>query len=204
MGYMSKIKSYYEANNIKDFPDYYIQGWENETAQKLRFKELIGPRNLDGKKILDVGCGTGNLLEYIRTLYKNFDYTGVDILEHMIDRARKKKLEGRFLCIDLFKNNPFPKQSFDVIFSSGIFNLNLGNNKKFLLDAVKVFEQLSRNTISFNLLWDRSPDPEDTYYYFSPEEVRQWLTDIYGQSCDISIMKGYLSNDFTVSLIKKA
>lgn len=105
-----------------------------------------------------MGCGTGNLLEYINERFTGFDYTGVDILPHMIDIALSKKLNGKFICMDLFKNNPFQSNSFDAIFSSGIFNLNLGNNKEFLIDALDVFQELSGGVISFNLLWDKSPD----------------------------------------------
>lgn len=203
MSHMSKIKKYYEDNYVVGYPDYYIQGWENKTAQEARFKELVGSQNLNNKRILDVGCGTGNLLEYISARFTGFDYTGVDILPHMIEIARKKGLMGSFLCIDLFKNNPFSSNSFDVIFSSGIFNLNLGNNKEFLLDALEVFQKLSSDEISFNLLWDKSPNREDKYYYFSPEEVEKWLSDKYGDSWNINTAKGYLNNDFTVYLKKR-
>lgn len=204
MSHKGKIKEYYEDNYKVGYPDYYIQGWENKTAQEMRFKELIGESNLNNKRILDVGCGTGNLLEYINPIYTGFDYTGVDILPHMIDIAVEKKLNGKFLCIDLFKNNPFDSNSFDAIFSSGIFNLNLGNNKEFLMDALEVFQKLSCETIAFNLLWDKSPDREDKYYYFAPEEVGQWLSEEHGERWHVNILKGYLKNDFTVSLKKKS
>lgn len=202
MSRFEEIKKYYELNNIKGYPDYYIQGWENKIAQELRFIELIGQLDLNNKRILDVGCGTGNLLEYISTRFTGYQYTGVDILPHMIDRAKGKGLEGQFLLIDLFKNNPFKPGSFDIIFSSGIFNLNLGNNKEFLEDALKIFMELSCRTISFNLLWDKSPDREDRYFYFSPEEVSDWLVRKYREEWETSILKGYLKNDFTVHLNK--
>ncbi len=203
MSHMNNIKKYYENNYKEGYPDYYIQGWENKTAQEMRFKELVGHINLNNKRILDVGCGTGNLLEYINQKYTGFDYTGVDILPHMIKIAEGKKLKGRFICMDLFKNNPFPNKSFDAIFSSGIFNLNLGNNKEFLMDALEVFQDLSCGVISFNLLWDKSPDREDKYFYFDPDEVEQLLTEKYGMSWTVIIAKGYLNNDFTVQLKKK-
>lgn len=202
MSHMNNIKKYYEDNYKEGYPDYYIQGWENKIAQEMRFKELVGQIDLNKKKILDVGCGTGNLLEYINQRYTGFDYTGVDILPHMINIAVGKKLKGKFICMDLFKSNPFPSNSFDAIFSSGIFNLNLGNNKEFLLDALDVFQELSCGVISFNLLWDKSPDREDKYFYFDPDGVEQVLTEKYDH-WTVTISKGYLNNDFTVLLKKK-
>ncbi len=202
MSHMNNIKKYYEDNYKEGYPDYYIQGWENRTAQEMRFKELINSIDLNGKRILDVGCGTGNLLEYINERFTGFEYTGVDILPHMINIAVAKKLTGKFICMDLFKNNPFKSNSFDAIFSSGIFNLNLGNNKEFLFDALDVFQQLSNGTIAFNLLWDKSPDREDKYFYFDPDKLEQLLTERYNHWA-VTISKGYLNNDFTVLLKKK-
>ncbi|WP_027628585.1 class I SAM-dependent methyltransferase [Ruminiclostridium cellobioparum] len=200
MSHMEKIKKYYEENNIEGYPDYYILGWESEAAQELRFKQLVGNIDLNGKTILDVGCGTGNLLEYISRQFKDFNYTGIDVLPHMIQRAGEKKLNGRFVCMDLFKSNPYGNKTFDVIFSSGIFNLNLGNNQEFLMDAVDIFQSLAREAISFNLLWDKSTDKDVKYFYFSPEEVQDILSSKYSDIWQVSIVKGYLHNDFTVHL----
>ncbi len=203
MSHMEKIKQYYDLNNVAGSPDYYILGWESEEAQKLRFDQLIGNMDLNNRTILDVGCGTGNLLEYISIKFTNFRYTGIDVLPHMIERAEQKKLNGKFVCMDLFKNNPYSNKSFDVIFSSGIFNLNLGNNEEFLLDAVEIFQSLARETVSFNLLWDKSQDKDSKYFYFSPEEVFNKLISKYHEIWNITIQKGYLHNDFTVYLNKK-
>lgn len=50
-------------------------------------------------KILDIGCGTGELIEY---LPKGFDYTGFDLSNDYIEYAKKKygKL-GSFQCMDV-------------------------------------------------------------------------------------------------------
>ncbi len=200
MSHMEKIKKYYEENNVEGYPDYYILGWESEAAQELRFKQLVGDIDLNGKTILDVGCGTGNLLEYISRQFKTFNYTGSDVLPHMIQRAGEKKLDGKFICMDLFKSNPYGNKTFDVVFSSGIFNLNLENNQEFLMDAVDIFQNLAREAVSFNLLWDKSKDKDPKYFYFSPEEVQENLSSKYRDTWRVSIIKGYLHNDFTVHL----
>lgn len=203
MKHMEKIREYYEANNVEGYPDYYILGWESEEAQKIRFMQLVSNIDLNGKIILDVGCGTGNLLEYIERRFTGYNYTGIDVLPHMIKRASEKKLNGNFLCIDIFKDNPYSDKSFDVLFSSGIFNLNLGNNQEFLKDAVNLFLKLTRETVAFNLLWDKSDNKESKYFYFSPEEVFRDLNNLYQNSWSISIQKGYLNNDFTVHMNRK-
>lgn len=192
------IKTYYESNMGKGLPEYGILGWESAEAQRLRFEALVSSVNLQGKRLLDVGCGTGNLYEYIREKGINIEYTGVDLLQSMIDIAKSKKLDAEFQCVDIFKNNPFEENSFDIVYSSGIFNLNLGNNKEFLTKAILLFVSLAKETVAFNLLDIASPDREDPYFYFDPDEVPKIIEKATDKIAKINIVKQYLQNDFTV------
>lgn len=192
------IKSYYEENMAKGLPEYGILGWESEEAQHLRFDAMLSKVDLNGKKLLDVGCGTGNLLEYIRSKGIEVKYTGVDILGQMIDIARHKELGADFIKVDIFKENIFEDLSFDVIYTSGIFNLNLGNNREFLKSALGLFFRLARETVVFNLLHTASPDREDKYFYFHPDEVRELLAGFSYRIAKAEFVEAYLKNDFTV------
>jgi len=197
------IKTYYESNMGKGLPEYGILGWESEEAQRLRFSVLLSSVNIEGKRLLDVGCGTGNLYEYITEKGINFDYVGVDILQSMVDMANAKNLDAEFRCIDIFKHNPFEENSFDVVYSSGIFNLDLGNNREFLAEAVRLFVSLARETVAFNLLDIASPGKEKPYFYFDPDEVPEIIEKATDRIDKINIIKQYLQNDFTVICRKK-
>ena len=199
MGKLEIIKTYYEDNLSKGLPEYGILGWESEEAQRLRFDMLLESVGLEGRKLLDVGCGTGNLLEYIISKGIHVDYTGVDILDIMIEQARSKQLAAaKFYHVDLFKNNLFENGSFDVIYASGIFNLNLGNNRTFLIQALELFLRLSGEAVVFNLLHVDSPDREDKYHYFSPGEVGEILNSFSSKIKKVELIESYLKNDFTV------
>ncbi len=195
---LEMIKTYYESNMAKNLPEYGILGWESEEAQRLRFDVLLDKVDLEGKKLLDVGCGTGNLLERINSKGLSVAYTGVDILEQMIEKANEKQLDAIFVHTDIFKESIFDLNSFDVVYTSGIFNLNLGNNKEFLKDALELFLGLSRETVVFNLLHVESPDREDKYFYFHPEEVSKILTEFSTVIERAEFIETYLKNDFTV------
>lgn len=193
------IRSYYQNNMKNASHDYQVLGWESEEAQNARFDMLVSNIDLQGKSLLDVGCGLGNLLEYVNHQGVAIEYTGVDVLPEMIERARKKGLNGNFQCVDVFKENPFADKSFDVIYASGIFNLNLGNNREFLINALVLFLQLSREYICFNLLHHNSPAKEDTYYYFCPNEVVKIIEEaLPDRELEVKIVEQYLQNDFTV------
>ncbi len=196
------IKAYYDINISKDLPEYGILGWESEEAQHLRFDMLLSSVDLGGRRLLDVGCGTGNLLEYINSRGIEVNYTGVDILEKMIAIAKSKKLDCNFLCMDIFKNNSFTSNSFDVVYTSGIFNLNLGNNRQFLKNALELFLDLSVSYVVFNLLHVDSPDREDKYFYFHPDEVREILDAFSDKLKKVEFVEAYLKNDFTVVVQK--
>jgi len=198
MGKIEKIKNYYQKNNKVDFPDYYILGWESDAAQQLRFQALVNSLDLKGKRILDIGCGTGNFLQYLVQRFTDFSYTGVDILEHMIANAKRKELKGTFLCVDIFKANPFSNNEFDAIFASGTFNINLGNNKKFIIDALKLFNYIASETIAFNLLNKNSPNKEDNYFYSSPDEICELINLNFPNYFKLKVVEGYLQNDFTI------
>jgi SAM-dependent methyltransferase len=196
------IRTYYESNMGKGLPDYCILGWESEEAQNMRFEILANCLELGNKKLLDVGCGTGNLLSYLANRGIKVDYTGVDILQCMIDLASNKNLEGDFYCVDIFKEAFFKNNSFDVVYASGIFNLNLENNKDFLLHALNLFLDLSKEAVVFNLLHHNSPDKEDQYYYFNPEELNAMLDKLGEKVKKVNLVENYLQNDFTVICYK--
>jgi 2-polyprenyl-3-methyl-5-hydroxy-6-metoxy-1,4-benzoquinol methylase len=47
-------------------------GWRKKNEQLLRFKMLIGLNKLNDCSVLDIGCGTGDLLEYFSLIPANF------------------------------------------------------------------------------------------------------------------------------------
>lgn len=91
-----------------------------------------------GFKVLDVGCGFGNLLEF---LPKNISYVGIDISQNYINYVKKRyNSKGRFICADVTKLG-LNREKFDVIFINSLFH-HLPNNDvekllKSLLDLIK-------------------------------------------------------------------
>ena len=79
----------------------------------------------------------------------------------------------------------------------------MGNNKDFLHDAVKLYLELADKMVVFNLLHYNSPDIDETYYYFSPDEIIRMIEEMDNKSIkSIKIVEHYLKNDFTIILEK--
>lgn len=201
------IKSYYEPRFHGYSPDgkgdHEIVGWESREAQDMRFEVLYKNVPLKGKKILDVGCGVGSLLSFLNERDPELsaggmEYTGIDILESMILEARKRNPKGNFLVGDVFSAVLFKKGSYDIVFSSGLFNLNQGNNYEFFRGAFRSLCELANDAVVLNLLHTRSPDKEDRYFYYHPDEVREIVSGLCDEEKKISVIEEYLPNDFTL------
>jgi len=198
-----KIRTHYEHRISPHRESYDILDWSDAASQQARFEVLAKHVELRGKRLLDVGCGLGDLLTFLRSREMDVDYTGVDLLEKMTTEAGRRNPGGRFICADVFDpaaDQPFEPESFDVVFCSGAFNLNLGNNIQFIPLAARRMLGLSGCCVVFNLLHKRQAAEEERYFHWDPAEVLKLLQPL---DCDCQIIDDYLPNDFTV-LCRKA
>lgn len=198
MSIVDKIESYYCDKIQQHFPDYKIHGWESEEAQLSRFKVLYDSVRLSGKSLLDVGCGAGSLVRYLSDHRVKVSYVGVDVLKPMVMLAKQRYPQALFLHQNIFSDNPFPNNAFDVVFASGIFNLDLGNNEAFLQQAVALFGNLATQTILFNCLSVHSNDKEEGYSYIDPKSIPFILKKSGIRMKNYRLIDNYLQNDFTV------
>ncbi len=198
----TEIFNHYKDNFNKNLPNDRLLDWESREAQFARFKilkDVMVLNGLSGQSLLDVGCGTADLYDYLTDSGITVNYTGVDILPEMTEAARKQHPDLNLVCADIFKDNVFHNK-FDIVYSSGIFNIDLGNNYEFLPQAILRFVSLSDKYVVFNLLADTSLDKESGYFYFNKSKVEEIL-----QNLGISnrqIITGYLHNDMSVVITK--
>ncbi len=200
---MSKAKNisrHYEHRIDDGRANFDVLDWASAESQRTRFGVLADNIDLTGKSILDVGCGLGDLLTFIERRGIDVKYTGVDILEKMVIAARDQHGEATFLRADVFGADPFAGEKFDLVFCSGTFNLNLGNNRSFLPVAIAALLEYSCQYVVFNLLKTNTPHQDRTYFYHNPDDVRKMLAPL---PCDTQIIEGYLPNDFTVICRRK-
>lgn len=199
------IRDHYEHRISPDRENYDVLDWANAASQQARFQVLVDnvPLAADTRKsLLDVGCGLGDLLGFLKAAKIAVDYTGVDLLAKMVHAARRQHPDGRFIVADIFadditeeKRPPDLREQYDVVFCSGAFNLDLGNNVSFLAKAVVRMLVLAREHLVFNLLHKRMAGQEHRYFCYDPEEVLGILAPL---DCRVRLVDDYLPNDFTV------
>ena len=106
-----------------------IYSWKDYKKDADKIKRLISKyKKSDGIELLDVACGTGHHLKYLK---KNFSCTGIDINEEMLNVAKKNVKGTIFKKADMSTFNLNKK--FDVIlclFSSIGYAKNYSNLRR--------------------------------------------------------------------------
>lgn len=158
--------------------------WPNEEDALLRHKimtEVIREKgDLEKKTLLDFGCGTGHLYEYIQNKSNlNVEYTGLDFSKKFTDICNMKFPEVRFMCGDVLDKN-FELNSFDYVVMNGVFTEKRKMTHEEMFDYFKkvidvVFTKtnvgLAFNVMSKNVDWER-----DDLFHLSIDDLTGWLT----------------------------
>jgi SAM-dependent methyltransferase len=189
------IHDHYEPRIVPGRASHEVHDWADAASQEARYRVLADNVPLDGKSLLDVGCGLGDLFGFLRSRGVAVRYVGVDIVAKMADAARRRFPEGRFVQGDVFADHPFGQERFNVVFCSGVFNLNLGNNRQFLPAALGRQFELADEHAVFNLLHHRTTERYEHCAYFDPAEVVAMVVKL---AADVRVIDDYLHNDFTV------
>lgn len=79
----------------------------------LEIIELI--KGTKAKHILDAGCGTGTMIEMLSQIYPQISYTGIDLSEKMIEKAKMKSIPGASFMVGDCENFGFDDNSFDLV-----------------------------------------------------------------------------------------
>ena len=145
-----------------------------ESRRKLRFKILSELDDMKNKSILDLGCGFGDLYEYLYNKYgeNNFNYHGIDINPKIIEIAKKRNPKLNFSSVDLL-NSDYNK-TFDFILSSATFNNKLNEESNYTF-IEKIFEKcykLSEKGFAIDFMTDYVHfKSSDEIFYYKPEKV---------------------------------
>lgn len=123
-----------------------------------------------GYEVLEIGCGTGDLLNCVKPSYG----VGIDFSQKMIEIAKEKYPELKFFCLDAEEFDLHEK--FDYIILSDILSS--------LIDIQKLFHKLAeishnrtRIVISnYNSLWEPVINFGEALGLKQKQPVKNWLT----------------------------
>ncbi len=96
--------------------------WRRYTDRSLA--KVMGILSLQGgERVLDVGCGTGELERRLLSRWPQLHVTGVDLSPNMLAQARKKQLTGDVTWREgEVSQLPVPDQQFDLLICANSFH----------------------------------------------------------------------------------
>jgi len=152
-------------------------GWGSDEQQRYRFNQVFRVLNLDGKHVLDIGCGFGDFYTLCSELdYKLCHYTGWDINPDLINEAKNQNKECSFDVVNIAESKILSPVA-DVGVMLGVLNLNF-KDKFNNLEFSKMMIANAFSTVSETLVVDflsakriKEYPPEDFVYYHDPSEM---------------------------------
>jgi len=190
------MRFFYMAKLIGHKTPFHRVGWKSQNTQEARFNALMAVGDLTGKSILDLGCGLGCLYGYLKERDWKGEYTGIDVLDMMVNGARRRfpnvVFEKRNILLDP------PRRQWDYVLISGIFNHRVKDNWIWVEETVRLCFKLSHLGVAFNLLETQEDDFDSGFFYAKRQDLEQkaalWSGGNY------KIVSGYLPDDMTAYL----
>ncbi|MEI8658990.1 class I SAM-dependent DNA methyltransferase [Vibrio sp. Hal054] len=157
--------------------DEYAPDWEKDEsttvfAQNV-YQQLQKLINVEGKHVLDFGCGTGLLTQLISPLAK--DIVALDGSEAMIEELDKKELRNVEPVVDhltrgLVAQHPAFRKQFDLVVASSV----CGFVSDFQEVAVIIHSLLDKDGLFVH--WDWLVDDSDPEYGLSQSDIESALS----------------------------
>jgi SAM-dependent methyltransferase len=161
--------------------DYLIADCGSPESHERRLKALLRLPIEEGDTLLEFGCGTGRLADFVPCSVR---YEGVDWSRGVITLARQRRPDGAFHCGSVGDLTPH-----DWVVASGPFNYAKGWSKSYTAEAVSVMWAASRRGIALTVLCV----PADGRLHYSTDELISFLA-----TCDwshLELDRSYLPND---------
>lgn len=182
-----KIRSFYDKE-----ASLYATKWVNRNQYYYsQLKRLIAQIIPPAKRVLDVGCGSGHILAYLKPSYG----VGVDFSRAMVEEAKKRHSYLTFHCMDI-EDVANLNEKFDFIISSNSIT-EMTDVRRCLESMYKVMSPETRLVIvTYNYLWEpvielgallgmRPKSPAENW--LSPPDIRGLL-----HSADFEVVReGY-------------
>jgi SAM-dependent methyltransferase len=196
---LEETARFYEEHVRRFGYDFRALGFGRRASQEKRFAAALGLGSFHGKRLLDVGCGFGDLLAWLNSRGIEPRYTGVDICRPMIDRCRKR-FEGtgaRFLIGDalgLAADEPY-----DYVVASGIFGYAAKDTRARVRPTLERLFGMTRIGLAVNFLSRRAVTRSPGRLYLHPSDVLQFALKL---TPAVRLDHTYMPNDFTLHLYR--
>lgn len=128
---------------FNDKADIYLSTNDHKVTAHLKNTALNDVDPNEGDKLLDVGCGIGDLLKNFTSKSNNIELYGIDYSEKMIEQAKINLGYIANLCIGDAEALPYDCNMFDFIISCAAFH-HFPNAEQALKEMKRVMKKDSK------------------------------------------------------------
>ena len=168
-------------------------------GQTLRYESLLAIDERIEGKVLDYGCGKGDLCQFLKERNISVDYTGFDINKNLISLAKQKYHDAKFSVFDIETDEL--DEEFDYIFLCSVFNLKLKDLDKTVKSILDKLFRHCRKALAFNALSSKDPKKAVELNYLSPDEMVEFAKN--NLSPHVSFARERIPYDFTMFVRKE-
>jgi SAM-dependent methyltransferase len=191
---LDQTRAYWEARAKAPGNDLDKQEWSHKRTQRMRFEAFLLQHDLNGKSVLDVGCGLGDFYAHLQQRRIDARYVGYDLAEGMIEHCRERYPDQHFESGDFFETL---SGRFDYTVAFGIHNVRVDSGRQILEMVTRRQYQLARIAAYVSLLTDRYIHFAPHLQAWHPEELLSLALQITPY---VSLQHNYLHNDFSITL----
>ena len=192
-----RIANYYEEKLEQFGLDPRSVGWRDRETQRKRFHALLQVAPLTGRSVLDLGCGTADLYEYITEQNIELEYTGWDLSHEMIARCRERFPDANFERVNIIEDRR--ERAFDIVIGCGLFCIPLEDDSFYEQMMRRTFA-LCREAAAFNLISDYVDFQEDYLRYTGPEQTFAFCKKM---SRYVTLRHDYMPFEYAVYVYRK-
>src|SRR2546423_10075640 len=148
-------------------------GWD-KGKQQIRFTILTSQYDFRGKRVLDIGCGFGDLNRGLQSRAgQEYVYHGMDLVPALITKAKElfPAENISFSCGDMLSEDF--SGNFDYAIASGLFNFRFTDvaNYDFIDAVMNKALSLCHDGLAFDFLSDKVDRRHAETFYSSPERI---------------------------------
>jgi len=194
---------YQYSENYKKHGDSAEALFWTKGRQELRFEKLSSfmYHAHDNFTVLDFGCGLAHLKEFLDAKYKNYIYSGVDIVGDFIGASKNKYPNVEIDLIDTHKDVIL---EYDYIIASGVFNLlytsNHDEHKKNVFNIIKHLFSKTKKALLIDFMHDKVDFIQDNNYHQNIPELYKFINEKVSKRFIID--QSYMPYEFSCAIYK--
>ncbi|HZM33827.1 MAG TPA: class I SAM-dependent methyltransferase [Burkholderiales bacterium] len=174
-------------------------GYGRRASQERRFAALAAVGALDGARLLDAGCGFGDLLAWLHARGVRPRYTGLDLCAPMIERCRERfaGIEAVFVTGDVLDYEP--DEPYDYVVASGIFGYAAKGMRARVQPTLKRLYAMSATALAVNFLSARAASRAPGRLYLHAPDLLEFALTL---TPAVRMDHTYMPNDFTLFMYR--